>query len=417
VTKRNTGVVRAALAGAVAMTLAGCTSTVGGAAVMARQSADSDGAIVAVLDTGKYPTTAGHPVGTASNPAAGALLEAQRMAEYVLGPWQVAAHPTQLRRPNFLATQAAPDIHLLKDVLPQPVPDIAASHGVITAFITSRTSDSPQLPMTLTNLVMRFPDPGAAAAAAAEMAGKTAELADPPRSPIQIHDQPETHASAYDYLGDQIVIDSFTAHGPYVLYQKAQSKKEQFADLPSQAEELIVSALISQKSLIDQFPATDPAKLPDLPLDPTGKLLARTLATSDGSAAWLVGVWRPRAWLHFEDDPVAAEASYADAGVAAVAKGLTTVYQTDNAGGAARMVGRYAKTMGASMTSIAGVPGLPAAKCFKRGLIVPGPTLNETTASYSCIAPAGQYAFIAYSANEKDVKQQIAAQYRILAGK
>jgi hypothetical protein len=399
------------------MTLVGCTSTVGGVAVIGNQSTNADGAVVALLDTGKYPTAAGHPVGTAGSQATGAVLEAQRMAEYVVGPWQVNAHPTSLRQPNFPATQAAPDIHLLKDALPQPVPDIASAHGVITAFITSRKSANPQVPLTLTNLVMRFPDPDAAAAAATEMAAKTGELRDPPRSPINIHDQPETHASSYDYPGDQVVIDSFTAHGPYVLYQNAQSNKNEFSDLDPQAAELIAGALISQKNLIDQFPATDPAKLADLPLDPTGKLLARTLPTSDVTATLLVGVWQPAAWLHFEDDPVAAAASYAAAGVEVVAKGLTTVYQTNNAGGAARMVERFTTHLGSSVKPIAGVPGLASAKCLTRQGVAPAPTVNEMAARFSCMASAGQYAFIAYSDTEKDVKQQIAAQYRILAGK
>ncbi len=416
-TKRNTFVLKAAFAGAVAMTLAGCTSTVGGVAVIGSQSSDSDGAVVALLDTGKYPTTPGHPVGTAGSQATGAVLEAQRMAEYVAGPWQVNAHPTQLRQPNFLAIQAAPDIHLLKDVLPQPMPDVASAHGVITAFITSRTSGNAQVPLTLTNLVMRFPDPAAASPAATEMADQTSKLPDPPRSPIAIHDLPEALASTHAAPGDQTAIDSFTAHGAYVLYQNAQSKKEEFSDLQPQAEELIEGALQAQEKLIDQFAATDPAKLADLPLDPTGKLLARTLSTSDESAALVVGVWQPRAWLHFENDPVAAEASYAAAGVEVVAKGLTTVYKTDNAGGAARMVERFTTHLGPSMKAIAGVPGLPSAKCLARQGVAPGPTLHETTASYLCMASADQYAFIAYSATEKDVRQQIAAQYRILAGK
>lgn len=399
------------------MTLVSCTSTVNGVAVIGAQSTAADGATVALLDTGKYPTTAGHPVGTAGSQATGAVLEAQRMAEYVVGPWQVNAHPTQLRQPNFLAIQAAPDIHLLKDVLPQPVPDIASAHGIITAFITSRTSDNPQVPLKLTNLVMRFPDPAAATAAATEMAANTSQLPDPPRSPIAIHDQPEALASAHAEPGDQTVIDSFAAHGPYVLYQNAQSAKEDAPDLSPQAEEVIAGALITQKNLIDQFSPTDPAKLADLPLDPTGKLLARTLPTSDESATLVVGVWQPRAWLHFEDDPVAAAASYAAAGVQVVAKGLTTVYQTSNAGGATHMVQRFTTHLGPTVRTIAGVPGLPASKCLARQGIAPGPDLHETTSHYSCMAAADQYAFIAYSDTEQDVKQQIAAQYRILAGK
>jgi hypothetical protein len=36
---------------------------------------------------------------------------------------------------------------------------------------------------------------------------------------------------------------------------------------------------------------------------------------------------------------------------------------------------------------------------------------------FKCIARVDRYVFTAFSDNEKDVKQQMAAQYRILAGK
>ncbi len=381
---------------------------------MANLPPDADGAVVALMDTGKYPTTAGHPVGTAGSQAAGALLEAQRMAEFVVGPWEVNA---KLRRPNFLAIRAAPDMELLKDVLPQPVLDVASAHGVVTAFVTSRTSIDYQVPLGFTNLVMRFPDAAAAAAAATEMAARIVEPQDPPRTPVAIHDQPEALASAHDYLDGQIAIDSFTGHGPYVIYQGAQSKKSSAPDVSSEAALLIQLAVGRQESLLDQFPATDPAKLADLPLDPTGKLLARTLPTSDGDATFVVGVWPPHGWLHFEDDPVAAAARYAAAGVEVVAKGLTTVYQTNNAAGGASMAERLVTQWNSSIKSSTGVPGLPAAKCFTRPGVSVEPTIHEMAAHFQCTASADRYAFIAYSDSEKDAKQQIAAQYRILAGK
>ncbi len=204
---------------------------------------------------------------------------------------------------------------------------------------------------------------------------------------------------------------------PYVLYESARSKKGDSTNFPPQAAQLVETAIGFQERLIDQFVATDPAKLADLPLDPTGKLLARTLPTSVLDAAFIVGVWQPRAWLHFEDDPIGATAWYATAGVKMVAKGLTTVYQTDNAGGAVRMTEELTKHPGVWSRAISGVPGLPAAKCAARQAISPGFTVHEIAAHFRCIAYTDNYAFIAYSDTQQDVKQQIAAQYRILAGK
>jgi hypothetical protein len=66
------------------------------------------------------------------------------------------------------------------------------------------------------------------------------------------------------------------------------------------------------------------------------------------------------------------------------------------------------------------VPGLPTARCFART----SGTLPSTSPSswlrlkwsYKCVARADRYAYTAFSSDPTDVKQQIAAQYRILAG-
>ncbi len=395
--------------------LAGCTSTVRGVGVMAALPAGGDGANVALMDTGRYPTTAGHPLGTAGSAAVGAVLEAQRMAEFVVGPWEINA---KLRRLNVLATGATADLQSLKDELPEPVPGVASAHGLITAFATSRSSPDFLSPLALTNLVMRFPEPGAAAAAADEMAAKTGALPDPPRSPITLQDDPDAHAWAHDYLDNSTMVESFTAHGPYVLYQGVQSKKAPDPDSLSFAQQFAGFTLDHQKRLIDQFTPTDPAKLAELPLDPTGMLLGRTLPTTEPGTAGVVGIWQPHGWLHFEVDPVASAAWYAAAGVEVVAKGLTTVYRTNNPDGAARMVQREVADPSLSVTQISEVRGLPTARCVKRqGLVGMGATLNEGEAHFRCVASADRYAYVAYSDHETDVKQQTAAQYRILAGK
>jgi len=69
-----------------------------------------------------------------------------------------------------------------------------------------------------------------------------------------------------------------------------------------------------------------------------------------------------------------------------------------------------------------GVPGLPAAKCFTRTdwVAPPDDSFKQTVAQLmgrvKCIAAAGRYVFTSAADEEKDAKQQISAQYRILAG-
>jgi hypothetical protein len=43
-------------------------------------------------------------------------------------------------------------------------------------------------------------------------------------------------------------------------------------------------------------------------------------------------------------------------------------------------------------------------------------TAKQANWRFKCIAQASRYAFVAVSDDDKDVKRQISAQYRILAG-
>lgn len=163
----------AAAAGAI--TLTGCTSTITGVAVTAPVPADSDGAVVALMDTGTYPTTSYHPFGAAGN--SGPLFEAMRMAAYVVGPWQVdQALRSRGDLDDVERTSPIPDQQTLSHVLTDPLPAVAAAHGLITGFSSFRAKQSSittnMAALTMQNMVLRFPDADAAAAAATEMAAK-----------------------------------------------------------------------------------------------------------------------------------------------------------------------------------------------------------------------------------------------------
>jgi hypothetical protein len=241
----------------------------------------------------------------------------------------------------------------------------------------------------------------------------------PPGTPTPLVGYPDAIAKAYDLPGGAKAVQSFTAHGPFVLFQSAQAADEILGTNPRL---LATDALQWQLQRIDQFVPTPLDKMADLPLDPTGQLLAHTLWAPDNDAPFIIGAWKPRAWLHFEDDPVEAATLFNSAAVDAVAQRLATVYEAGNAEGAASIVDKFAAQMGASsgIKPIDGVPGLPSAKCFERAQ----GALPATTAAswrriawhYKCVARADHYAFTAFSTDMADVKQQISAQYRILAG-
>ncbi|MEZ0367140.1 hypothetical protein ACAG26_26030 [Mycobacterium sp. pUA109] len=401
-----------------AVTLVGCTSTVTGIPVQA--PADPDAAIVALLDTGNYPIVARDPFGTAGS--GGSHFEAHRIAENVVGPWQVNVDLRQqppLENLGFTAPIAS-FIPTSFD-LPDPLPEIAVAHGFIAGFSSYRVTRGSFPHRELRNMVLRFPDPGSAAAAAGEMAGAVPQTREAPRRPLTLPDHPAAISSAYDD-GGGIAIDSFFVHGPYVFYESAAVTNDNNNE--SSASRLIDNALITQERLIDQFEPTDPAKLGDLPKDPTGSLLAHTLqAPGVGEAGLSDGAWRPTAWLHFEDDPVDAATLFRDAGVVWVTQLLTTVYQTPSSGASTRVADWVAKQMSGVpevKPTATGVPGYPSARCFTRTKGAAAKTapvsMQRVAWHYKCVARIGRYAFTAFSDDEKDVKQQISAQYLILAG-
>jgi hypothetical protein len=306
-------------------------------------------------------------------------------------------------------------------VLPDPMPAVAAAHGFIAGFSTVRTSGPKEgQPRGLQNVVLEFPYPGAAAAAATEMAAQEPDLPGaPPGRPTPVPNSPEALAKTYDLPDALVRIDSFTAHGPYVLFQSARTAS---GFLGKDADILVDVTLTSQKKRIDEFTPTERSALPQLPLDPTGNLLARTLWAPDNSATFTIGVWHPRGWLHFEVDPVTATGLFNATGVDAVAQRLTSVYQAANADGATRIVDALSKEMTETdgVKPADGVPGLPVAQCFElRKDAQPSSapmTWRRVAWHFKCVARADRWAYTGFSQDLADVQQQMSAQYRILAG-
>ncbi len=323
--------------------LAGCTSVTAGKATKAVDPAGTDDAVVALLETGPYPIAAGKPFPNAGTQGgdSGTLLEAQRMAEHVTGPWQVDA-TLRDRGDVMLTSLTLPmgSIELLKSAksLPEPLPDVAATHGFVAAFSTYRVSEpSASQRIELFNMVIRFADDGAATAAAIEFAEQNpAPYQGTPREPVSIMESPEALATTYNDSSGAEVVESFAAHGSFVFCQRTRAARS-FGGLDTGAAVLLQGLLGAQKKNIDSFVPTPLDKLNELPLDPTGQLLARTLWAPDNSAPANIGAWPSTSWLHFERDPITASTLFRDAGVDFVSQRLGTVYRARDAGSAAKV--------------------------------------------------------------------------------
>jgi hypothetical protein len=101
------------------------------------------------------------------------------------------------------------------------------------------------------NLVMRFHDGRAASATKAALTTTNAAHV---RTSIPCH----SDASAYD-MPRRVIVESFAAHGPYILHQWVQTKNSVAA-----GTELVAKILDLQGPRIDQFIPTDPSLLAGL---------------------------------------------------------------------------------------------------------------------------------------------------------
>lgn len=396
--------------------IAGCGGTVSGTAV----SEGADPAATAVnpgaLNTGSYPITPQPPLGVASTYDVGRLIEGRRMASYVVGPWQV---DPSLRRAQTTGASVIINRDRLGLVLWPSMMTRTPLLPLIVGFVAERKAADPKDPTSLRNVVLRYPDPGAAAAVAAGMAAgalvmpvDTGPSIDPiPTEPI--HPVPiPGHADVNGALlarqdGTQVIQELVvaSARGPYVLVQDVQTAQD-----PDRAAALAGKTLDLQGPLIDEFQPTDPAQFLTLPLDPTG-LVARTLpiepaqATTTSNAAY-----DPAAALQLEDEPIEAGPAFADASVDVVSVGQTTVYQAKDPDSARRLAqvlsDDTAKSPGSE--AAAAVPGLPQSRCVRvddsGGLV----------SRHWCIASVDRYAFKAVARQLDNAQQELAAQYRIL---
>lgn len=421
-----------------ALLVSGCSSASKDSALPTVTQTDPDGgADVSKMDTGPYATVPNHPYGNAGDDRfKQGMLESQRIAEVTVGPW--AVKPQLIGRGvvdlNAGITGRFEDVDSMRQstAFQDPLPEIAGRRGLMAGFASLRFAhtEDPKATAKFWNLltaVMRFPTPQAAAAAAAEMAA-----ADPPpagasgpRQSVQLRAQPTALAASYPLSDGREFLRSFTADGPFVLYQGTAVIRGTFMQgtMFLDPESVVSAALSAQQTKLKTFTPTPADKLADLPMDPSGFLMSRMLDNPSGPVPANIGAWTPTGWVHFEDDPPQAATWLRDAGVDWVTQRLSTVYRTRNADTAEALLQKVvAQIRGTAPAKPAGeVPGLPRARCFERDSAAvydeSAATLQRIDWHFKCAADTGRYVFTVYASSQKDAAQRISAQWRILAGK
>jgi hypothetical protein len=399
----------------VVAVLAGCDAPVEGKPVPQGAAPTAAPVDVGKLDTGGFPTAPLPPLGAAGSPDVGRRIEAQLMAPFVLGPWQVDQALTEGTTPAAAIVLSREDFafNLQARVA-------AGTYGLpfVVGFVAERHNADSSAPMSLRTGVLRFADDRAATDAVAAMTNSALNipidpsfhpLLDEPPATIPIPSHPASSGLLMKYREDDSVkpeVTALTAHGPFVVFQIVRHPNG-----PEAAATLAAHALDLQLPLLDGFQPADPASFPQLPLDPTG-LVARTLPISPAEATPMSGsAYPPAGALQAEANPVVVGPQLDAAGVDQVSIGQATLYRAKDAASATKLVqtlGDDAAKQPSTRTATA-VPGLPDSKCL---LVADAAGLVP---KYLCLASYDQYAFKTSARDFTRGQQQLAAQYRMLA--
>ena len=327
------------------------------------------------------------------------------MADYLVLPSDVDETVADQGNLNGLgAAIPTPTPGIVSEFVVSDVQAILDSHHFIAGFAAQRIANlGAGHSKAVTVMIARFPDPQTAADAATQMAAVP-----PPkgiRTPFGIPRHPEALGSTFDAGDGAHYVESFTPHGPYVLYQFVNSNES--LDV---AASLAAAIVDMQAPRIDAFIPTDPAHLGDLPLDPTG-LYAATLRVDVDPKDFTRGVYGRQGGLAYEPNTVSMGKVFADTNVDAVSLGQTVIYRTKDADSARRFIEVLVKDADAEKTfkPIPSAPGLTKSRCYDGSA-----GTDSSSAFFQCVVTAGRYAFRVFSRQKNDVWQRAAAQYLML---
>ncbi|KMO82465.1 hypothetical protein [Mycolicibacterium chlorophenolicum] len=397
---------------AMALAIAGCTPIVDGHAHRDR-GFSVDSAIPGVLRPGNYPTTPSPPFGTADQEGRnGTVIEAQRLAGYVVGPWEV--DPTLL---HAVATEtyALKNAKALSGLLPDPVQFLAERHHFVLGFSSDRTTSiesggqATSGAKGLTNSVWEFASPEDARAAADDISQQPPPASLYPNgsvSPHSIPGYPQARARAGTLTDGTSTVESFTRHGNYLIYNYSRIQKGD----SDEAAELIARILDLQLPRLDEFPATEPAQFGSLPVDSSG-VLQRTLPVSRENLTIQNGVFEPRAALHFQGDPVASAKLFTDTGMQAQGVGdAAAVYQTPDAAAAKTLFDGLTR----DITADADFIPFPPANGLPSTTVCSDKSKTDPLSLYQCLLTAGRYVAVVLATHPEELRQKSAAQYLML---
>jgi hypothetical protein len=361
---------------------------------------------VGALNVGTY-STALRTVKDEPSPAEGTVLEGIRMSEAV-------ADTSQFGSPLVYLWQAdpVPDTASLVPVLGEGGAAVLDQHGWVAGFRASyadrpRQDDgtAPAEYVGLAILLLRFPDDGAAQAAAAALEVSNWKDFDQ-TVPVPLPKHPEVNAR---YTPGTGALATDIPTGPFVIHlmidAPADGIETRVADLDA--------ALDAERVLLDTFHPTPVAEIPALPRDPDG-LLARMVTTDPANRPPVSGafaVYGPTGALRAQAPGMRQDELFERWGVDRLAiSGDQQLFRLRDNQAALEMLGEFNADFSGVGWEIEADPQIPGERCIK--LNNPGPGAP----GYACQVVVNDLYTTVRGNTATTVKQRAAAQYALLAG-
>lgn len=398
---------------AAGLLLGACSTETSGTSVAAASSAPAAPQVdKAALNPGSYPTTPAAPYGAATTDNI-LEIEGQRLAEFVVVPFEVDPELTEVKMP----TQVLRTYKNLSMTLGEVQINVPANKEMLYGFVSTAataTATAKEEGRSLVQMVLRYKDSGQATAAAQQMHDSLINEPDPAlkEKAEKIDVLPKTLVSTGDTAGGGVSVNAFTAHGDYVLYTWASAP----AAGRGWTAQSVATALKLQEPLIDRFPATPTreqnggtaAPLPQLDQD---SILIYAIPEEDPDAQGGsdMAVYGPRGMAHRSTNPPLTYKTLTDAGALHNASYKTTVYRAATTVDAQKIADVFIGDLISSdgFTPAPSPPGLPNASCATKDTA-------DGKKDY-CMVVNGRYVGEASGIDNKtDVNRLISAQYLTL---
>ncbi|KAA0021483.1 DUF7373 family lipoprotein [Antrihabitans cavernicola] len=399
------------------LTVTACSAGIDGSAVP--QSANID---LNKLDFGNYPTRLIHRFGNAGDQREGAQVESKRIANYVADPFDIDARLKTLFQPSGIVRDAsAVSFYTAGGTLPgtDKLAKPASDHNLIGGYSVVRGDTTKNPSLTVRNTVLRFPDDVSARSASTELEQAHTEWVTESHfewvkgdlTPLQLEKYPE--AKSHWTPGEHPTMDSWQAHGPYVVYVSAEAKND---DIPT-VSSIITKAFDIEFPLLDVSTPTPADKIASIPLDPD-LLRGRTLpfAANEQFSINLDAVYEPRGVLHLSPDVERDRKEYEKTGTDKVSLSNGTVYRTRDKNGAQTLQTMTVRDFSDDYKPIQSPPEMADAQCQERKLakLQAGTLPPDPESRFVCSLTYDRYFAFVRSAQQQDVYQKAAAQYALL---